>query len=111
MILVIQCSSVGINNILYIIKRIMNVVVIIAPILAILSFSILMVKLMQYPEEKKLIKKLKNSTLALVILFFIPLIVNIVMNMLGESTDISSCYNTATKISNDANYIVTKDEK
>ena len=111
MILVIQCSSVGINNILYIIKRIMNVVVIIAPILAILSFSILMVKLMRNPEKKKLIKKLKNSTLALVILFFIPLIVNIVMNMLGESTDISSCYNTAAKISNDANYIVTKDEK
>lgn len=106
MLLVVQCSSVGINNILYIIKNLMNVIMIIAPILAILSFVILFIKLVNNPEEKKLIGKLKNASIALVIIFFIPLFVNVSMSMLGNTTDISSCYNSATKISKDSDYIV-----
>ena len=111
MILEIQCNSVGINNILYIVKQFMNLIMIIAPILAIISFIILLTQLVMKPDEKKLLKKLKNATMALVIIFFIPLIVNVSMNMLGDSTDISSCYNNAEKVSNDSHYIAVRDDE
>ena len=73
MILAIQCNSVGINNILYIIKQIMNLIMIVSPILLIISFTILFTQLVMKPEEKKLLSKLRNATLALLFVFFITL--------------------------------------
>ena len=111
MILAIQCNSVGINNILYIIKQIMNLIMIVSPILLIISFTILFTQLVMKPEEKKLLSKLRNATLALLFVFFMPLIVNVFMSMLGDSTDLSKCYNSADNISNQATYISTRDPK
>ena len=111
MILAIQCNSVGINNILYIVKQIMNLIMIVSPILLIISFTILFTQLVMKPEEKKLLGKLRNATFALLFVFFMPLIVNVFMSMLGDSTDISKCYNSADKISNQATYKSTRDPK
>ena len=111
MILEVECSSVGINNILYIIKQLMNLIMIVSPVLAIISLSILFTQLVMKPEEKKLISKLRNATLALIIIFFIPLIVNVSMSLLGENTDISNCYNNATKISSSTTYHATNNDK
>ena len=98
MILAIQCNSVGINNILYIVKQIMNLIMIVAPILLIISFTLLFTQLVMKPEEKKLLVKLRNATFALLFVFFMPLIVNVSMNMLDDSTDISKCYNSVDKM-------------
>ena len=111
MILATQCNSVGINNILFIVKQIMNLIMVVAPILLIISFTILFTQLVINPEEKKLLGKLKNATLALLFIFFTPLIVNVSMSMLGSSTNFSKCYNSASKISNDATYKPTRNNK
>ena len=104
MILEITCKSVEMNNILYIVKSIMNIIMIIAPILAILSLSFILTKKVMNPDDKKLVNRIKNIFNALVILFFIPTIVNVTMYMLGEKTDFSSCYTTAEKVSQSSSY-------
>ena len=55
------------------------------------SFSILLLKMTFSPEDKKIIKNLTNAVKALVIIFFIPMLISLVMYMLGENNDISRC--------------------
>ena len=111
MILAIECKSVEMNNILYIVRSIMNIIMIVAPILAIIFLAILLTKKVMDPDEKKLTNKIKNLLNALVILFFIPTIVNITMYMLGNKTDFSSCYTTAQKVSQSTSYIPVEDDQ
>ena len=111
MILEVQCNSAGINNILYIIKNIMNLIMVIAPIMAIIAICVLITQLVLKPDEKKLLNKIKNATLALVIIFFIPLIVNVSMSLLGNKTNISGCYNSSSRIASNANYVELKDDE
>ena len=94
MILNIQCNNIMINNFLYIAKNIMNLIMIFAPIMAIISFTIGFSRLLINPDEKKGINKIFNIGKALVIIFFIPVLVNIVMYLLGENA-ISTCYRSA----------------
>ena len=105
MILEIQCDSIVMNNFLYIVKNIMNIIMIVAPILAIISYVIIFFNLLKDPEDKKTPKKVFNTAKALIIIFFIPLLVNVVMLVLGENTDISACYNSAKEPSISNNYI------
>ena len=46
------------------------------------------------PEENSATKKIINQFLAAAIIFFIPVIVNVVMGMLGEKTTFSNCWNS-----------------
>ena len=61
MILDINCKSIAMNNILYAVKNILNIIMIIAPILAIVSGVIMFTKLLQNPEDKKAPKQLLNT--------------------------------------------------
>ncbi len=100
MIYMLDCSGVGIANIITILKRILNVVWIVTPILAIIYLAVNFTKLMANPEEKKLPKKIRNQLLALIIVFMVPTIVNAMMYILDDSTDISSCWKNAEVKSN-----------
>ena len=104
MILDIECSA-ELSGILYATKNILNIIMIGAPILAIISFTILLVKLSMNPDEKKLIKNLTNVIKALVIIFFIPLLINITMSLVGNNTSISSCYNNASSPNTNPTYM------
>lgn len=103
------CTSADLNSLMYFTKNILNLLIIIAPILAIISFTVLFTQLMHNPDNTKLIKKLKNTTIALVVLFLIPVIISIVMNLIGNSTDITKCYVNATKPELYSEYISTND--
>ena len=94
MILNIQCNNIMINNFLYVAKNIMNLIMIFAPIMAIISFTIGFSRLLINPDEKKGINKIFNIGKDLIIIFFIPVLVNIVMYLLGENA-ISTCYRSA----------------
>ena len=104
MILDIECSSIALNNFLYITKTILNIIMIVAPILAIISLVILFTKMTINPDNTKLIKNLKNAIIALVVIFFIPVFVNLTMSLIGNKTDLSSCYNSSQKIDSNAKY-------
>ena len=93
------CSDPGLANILSIIKKFVNMLWIVGPILAIIASAINGFKLMSNPEEKKYKGLFKNSIMALLILFMLPTIVNVVMGALGDSFEFTACWNTNTNVS------------
>lgn len=105
------CRTPQLNTFFYIAKNIINLLIIIAPILAIISLTILFFQLMNNPDNNKLIKKLKNVFIALIVVFIIPVIVSIAMNIAGEKTDISACYKNATTPELYSEYINTSEEE
>lgn len=92
------CSSGTLSNVLSIIKRLMTIIQIVVPILLLVFATISFIKLMQNPDTKNGNKKIINQFIAAIIVFFLPVIVNVTMNLLGESTDISTCWNEASEI-------------
>ena len=92
-----NCNNAELGSMLFIVKNILNIIMIIAPILAIISLSILLFKKVKDPDDKKGLSKIKNSINALVIIFLIPTIINAFMYMLGDKSDFSSCWVNAKK--------------
>ena len=88
-----ECESAVLGSIMAIAKGIVNLIWIIGPILSIVSLVICIIKLARDPDDKKLPKNISNSVIALIILFFIPTIINAVMLMLGNKYDFSACWN------------------
>lgn len=101
------CSDPGLANILSIIKQILDLIQLLGPIIAIIGLIIILIKIIINPDNKKLTKAFQNCLIALVMLFFIPLIVNGVMKLLDDSFEISTCWNYATtaKPNGDSQYI------
>ena len=91
------CSNPGIESILAIVKRILSLIQIIGPILAIVSLVIQITMLVKDPDDKdkKKIHRIHNSVIALMVLFFVPVIVNAFFALLDDSTNFSSCWNNA----------------
>lgn len=88
-----SCNSPTLLVVLTVVKNILKIIQITGPIISILSLIYTIVLLIKNPDEKKYIKRIKNSLIALVLLFFIPTIVNIVVSTLGENTKFSDCWN------------------
>ena len=90
-----SCSSPELAVTLTIVKRIMIVIQILGPLLLIISLVMTFIKLMSNPDDKKLTPKIKNSILGIFLLFFVPLLVNVVMGMLDGGVDIATCWNSS----------------
>lgn len=90
------CSDPGLASILAIVKKVLTLFQIIGPILAIISIAFRLTMLMKNPDDKKGLPKLRNSAIALLVLFLVPAIVNAAFAMLGDSFQISSCWNNAS---------------
>lgn len=101
-----SCTSQELANIFGIVGRLLTLICFVVPILLIISYIYKFIKLVQNPEEKNGIKKIINSGLALIIVFFIPLIVDVSMKAAGEKYNISSCWLLAKE-----NRFSTKDVK
>ena len=88
------CNSIVLYNALVIIRRALSIIQIIGPIVAIISLAISLVLLTTNPEEKKYIKRIKNSLIATLILFFIPAIINFIMALpsIQDNTTLGSCW-------------------
>lgn len=99
------CQSKALENLLRIAKKALGLIQVVGPILAIVSLTIIFIRLLNNPEDKKLLKNLKNSVIALVILFFVPLIVNVAMNLADDSFSLSSCWNSISDEVNPSTYI------
>ena len=102
----VACTP-ALNSIMYILKNISLIMYIIVPILTIISFSMLLVKSVIDPDNKKIQKKLQNITFALIIIFMIPTIVNAFMFTLGNKYTISSCYINSKKPNTNNSFIKT----
>lgn len=107
------CGSSAIANLLSITKTIVNIIQIIGPILAMVGLAVCFIKLMTNPEEKKYKAGLKNSLIALIVLFMVPFLVNLTMSLTDESFDLAKCWNNAedvAKIGKDSTYVDTSDK-
>ena len=93
------CSDAALANIMAVLKNILNIIHIIGPIICLISIVIVFTKMMMNPDDKKLIKGLSNTFIALVVLFFIPYFVNVVMLMLDDSFNFSKCWNYSEEVS------------
>lgn len=105
--MVSDCSSPALAVVLRAAKSLLDLIQIIAPILLLCGMTYHLIKMMQNPEEKKNFSKVKNSALAAVIIFFIPVLINVLMSMLGENFTVSTCWNNVANYNNNPNYIST----
>ena len=94
------CNSPFLATLLFAVKKIMNFFQIVVPFVLLVSTVFSFVNLMQNPDEKNGVKKIFNKLIAAVIIFFIPVIVNVVMYLASDTTNFSSCWNAADEIHN-----------
>jgi len=107
--IVSNCHDYALVGILAVVKNILNLFQIIAPILCILSMAILFIQLVRDPDNKKLMARIRNSVIALFLVFFVPVFVNVGFGMLGETTPVSSCWELAGNTNTPATYIPIDD--
>lgn len=100
--LVSFCSDPVLARVLGIIKNVLGKIQLIGPILGIIALIINLIKLMANPEEKKLKTSIRNWTISIVMLFLIPVIIDVTMSMLlstignsNEKFQLAVCWKNA----------------
>ena len=107
-----MCNDASLLGILSVVKRVVLLIQIVVPILLIIFGTYSFIKLLQNPDEKKGTKRVINQFIAAGIVFFLPIIVNAVMSLLGEKTNLSSCWNSASdEVTVSTKYEETEKEK
>ena len=116
----VTCNDIALLNIIKIIKSILNIIHIIGPIALMISIAINISKIVTMDEiskENKIQKNIINSIIATIILFLLPMFVDLSMSIVNNVTnskfDISSCweYSNNTSIKTKGSYIDKKDNK
>ena len=105
------CSDPGLGFVLKILRSVFTIIEIIAPIVLIISLGILFTKLVVNPEEKKLLKNVKNAIISCAIIFLIPVLVNLTMSILGEKYTFSECWKSSYTINGFGKYIDKENKK
>ncbi len=103
------CSDYGIAMYLYIMKNALTIIQIVIPILLLVMATIQMIKMMASPDDKKSPKALLNKFIAALVVFFIPLIVNVVLSIIPDSFELSACWESAEGIAKTMNSNVKYD--
>lgn len=99
------CNDPALIGILSVTRKILEIIQIVVPILLLISISLTFMKLVAKPDEKKYLKNIKNSIISTFIIFFIPIFINVLFNAMGESNTVSSCWQMAGTIKQDAVYM------
>ena len=89
------CSDYGLLKTLDVLRRITDVIQIVVPILLIIALTIQLSQMIMNPDEKKEMKKIYNMGIAAVVIFFIPMLVDMTLGMMSDSFQLSSCWNMA----------------
>ena len=103
------CSDYGIAMYLYIMKKALLVIQFAVPIILLVMATIQMIKMMVSPDDKKAPKSLLNKFIAALIVFFVPLIVNVVLSIIPDSFELAACWESAEGIAQTMNSSVKYD--
>ena len=106
-----KCSDPALSATLKITKSMISLIGMIAPIVLLTISVINIIRLVINPDEKKNISKIKNSLIAAVVIFMVPVLVNVVMQMLDENFTVTSCWNSAGDYSGPHRYIKLSDQR
>lgn len=98
------CNSTVLKVMLGPIKELVKLIMIIGPILCICSIVYTFIKLMHNPDDKKVFARIKNSFVALGVLFFIPLLVSVVLGMVDSNYNFSACWKSDSTYTGSATY-------
>ena len=96
LISVSSCNDAGLARLMLAIKNGLTIIQIFVPILLLLMASINLARVVKNPDDKKGLARVKNSFMAAAVVFFIPMLLNVLMQMLGTNTSISDCWNNAS---------------
>lgn len=91
------CTDFGLATILDVVRKFFNIFQLVVPILLIIGITIQLIKLMGNPDEKGGGKKVINRVIAAVICFFIPMIIDVVLSMISQTSTfkIADCWELA----------------
>lgn len=92
------CTDYALAGILYIIQNIVTIIQIVVPIILLISVSIMLTQMIINPDEKKNKKKMFNSFVAAIIVFFIPMLVNMVIGMIDSNNNFLKCWKDAKTV-------------
>ncbi len=99
------CSSPALATSLIAVKNIMFLISIAAPIALIIAGTLRFFNLMKNPDEKNGMKKTINAFVAAVIVFFVPMLVNVVLGLVGTNTSISACWKNVKEPKETTEYV------
>lgn len=105
------CESIVVSVFINPIVNILNILLIVAPILLVISLAFSFIKMTMNPDDKKIKPKFKNSVMALLFVFFMSLIVNVVINLGGENFDLTTCLTQKVFNSSEATYYKIDDRE
>ena len=108
------CTSTEMSYIMGSVRNIYMIIQIIAPILLICAAVYRLIKLMKNPEEKNGKKNIINAFLAAAIIFFLPTIVGVVLNMIPYETQLIACWESSgeeKRLAIATSYISDSDDK
>ena len=86
------CTDSGMIAILNIMRNLLTLIQIVVPILLIITTSIELFKLVRNPDTKDGLKHIKNKLIAAIVVFFVPMFIDVLLNMLPNSMNLSSCW-------------------
>ena len=89
------CSNPSLSSYMALVKGILALVQIIVPVLLLIAGTVQFVQLTVNPELKDSFRKILNKIIAAIIVFIIPVLINAIMGVVGESTEFSDCWNKA----------------
>ena len=81
------CSNLSVLRIIYLLKTLLNILRFVVPAILIVMIIMDVVKNVINPDEKEGVKKIKNRIIAAIIVFFIPTIINLVVNLINYIFD------------------------
>ncbi|MBQ2639535.1 MAG: hypothetical protein IJF92_02100 [Bacilli bacterium] len=89
------CGSLVFYNVLNIIKKSLGLIQLFGPILGIIALIISFTRLTINPDQEETYKKrIKNTLIAIMILFLMPSIINLIMSLpsIEDNTTIGGCW-------------------
>lgn len=92
------CADFGLANILGAIQRILNIIHIVVPIILMVGLIIQFTQMVINPEDdrnRKKSKSLINRVMATVVVFLLPTIVNVAVNLVFSDFSFASCWHSA----------------
>ena len=89
------CNDYSLVTVLDVARKILGLIQLIVPIILIVMATYQFIMLMTNPEEKKLQKSLFNKFFAVLIVFCVPILVNVVIGMMPEKFSIPACWEQA----------------
>ncbi len=118
--LVSFCSDPVLAKVLSIIKNVLSLIQLLGPIIGIVALVLNLIKLMANPEEKKFKSSIKNWAIAIVMLFLIPVIINVSVTLIlstvgnAQKFSIAACWNYVDENNSNeeaSQYYSTSDKK